>query len=339
MPAPKENAEVQSSGVEAPDSKGRVRTGLSSARRLARIAYRDPEHVSERVTLTGAQELGEPALEWASRVQRERPDVARGVIAEEVRIQTARVARLDGAVAGTPFLIALVPGYLSYLFQEGVMVRRMAALYGSDPRSLETSARSLVLRGVHPTAEAAQAALLKVGDEPFPEKPTTRRPLKLWVRSVYLLLVFGGFVDPPSDDEGDKGDKYAGWRLKAALGFVIGAAIWVTTWVLPVTFMIAMAWGCESHSRSLGRRTMRFYGGESAIAQAEGGDQSAEDRGRTKRELIGGALFVVSIAIPIAFIAYADHVRSSTGVNWLGALGALVAVSLVIAVSVMARRR
>ena len=330
---------MPSSGVGAPDSKGRVRSSLSTARRLARIAYRDPEHVPERITLTGAQELGEPTLEWASRVQRERPGVARGVIAEEVRTQTARVARLDGAVAGTPFLIALVPGYLAYLFQEGVMERRVAALYGRDPRDLETSARILVLRGVHPTVEAAQAALMKVGDNPFPEKPTTRRPLRLWVQSVYSMLVFGGFVDPPSDDEGDKGDKYAGWRLKAALGFLIGAAIWVTTWVLPVTFMIAMAWGCESHARSLGRRTIRFYGDESGIAEAEGGDQGAADRGRTKRELIGGALFVLSIAIPIAFIAYADHVSQSTGINWLGALGALVAVSLVIAVTVIARRR
>jgi hypothetical protein len=336
MPSSEETPEVPSSGVEAPDSNGRLKNGLSSARRLGRIAYRDPEHVPERITLTGAQQLGEPTLEWASRVQRERPDVARGVIAEEVRIQTARVARLDGAVAGTPFLIALVPGYLAYLFQEGVMERRVAALYGRDPRDLETSARILVLRGVHPTVEAAQAALLKVGDDPFPEKPTTRRPLRLWVHSVYSMLVFGGFLDPPSDNERDK---YAGWRLKAALGFLIGVAIWVTTWVLPVTFMVAMAWGCESHSRSLGRRTMRFYGGESAIAEAEGGDQGAADRGRTKRELIGGALFVLSIAIPIAFIAYADHVSQSTGINWLGALGALVAVSLVIAVTVIARRR
>ena len=40
---------------------------------------------------------------------------------------------------------------------------------------------------------------------------------------------------------------------------------------------------------------------------------------------------MVSIAIPVAFVAYADHVKQTTGVNWLGALGALVAVSIVIA--------
>jgi len=28
---------------------------------------------------------------------------------------------------------------------------------------------------------------------------------------------------------------------------VAGAAIWVMAWVLPFTFMIMMAWGCETH--------------------------------------------------------------------------------------------
>ena len=139
----------------AAGSTGRIRRRLSEGRRLARIAYRDPEHVAARLTLYGSERLGEQSMEWASRVQQERPDVPEAVIAEELRIQTAQVARIDGAVSGTPFLIALVPGYLAYLWQEGVMERRIAALYGCDPRDLETSAKILVLRGVHPTVDAA----------------------------------------------------------------------------------------------------------------------------------------------------------------------------------------
>ena len=42
---------------------------------------------------------------------------------------------------------------------------------------------------------------------------------------------------------------------------------------------------------------------------------------------------------PIAFIAYANHVRNTVGVNWLGALGAIVALSLVIATVVISNRR
>ena len=162
--------------LDAPDGKGpvqstgRLRSRLSSGRRLARIAYRDPEHVAERLTLFGSERLSESALEWAKGAREERPDVPRGVIAEEVRIQTAQVARIDGAVSGTPFLIALIPGYLAYLWQEGVMERRIAALYGREPHSLQTSAQVLVLRGVHPTVDAAREALVKVRETHRPPR-------------------------------------------------------------------------------------------------------------------------------------------------------------------------
>jgi len=303
---------------------------------MLRLAYRDPEHVCERLTLFGSQQLGEPSLEWAKRVRTEQPEAPPALIAEDLRKETARVARVDGAVAGTPFLVGLIPGYLAYLWQEGVMERRIAALYGHDPRELETGAQVLALRGVHPTADAAREALLKVHEAPAPEKPAARRPLRVWVRSIYLLLVFGGFISA----SGEESEKYAHWRLRAALGSLIGLAVFVTTWVFPVSFMIAMAWGCESHARKLGSRTMSLYGGKSASTEAAiAAADRHEDRGRTRRDLVRGLLIVLTVAVPIGFVAYADHVRQSTGVNWLGALGALVAVSLVIATTVVASRR
>ena len=188
----------------------------------------------------------------------------RAVIAEELRTQTAQVARIDGAVSGTPFLIALIPGYLSYLREEGRMVLRTAALYGRDPRELETSAEALVLRGVHPTVDVAREALENVRDVPLPEKPVKRRSVRTWVHSITVLLIFGGFLSAPSDEREESAHPW----LKASFGFVIGAAIWVTTWVLPATFMVAMAWGCETHARQLGRRALLFYDGDADSAQA-----------------------------------------------------------------------
>src|SRR5438270_524312 len=135
----------------------RLRRTLSGWRRLGRIVYRDPEHVAERLTLYAAQRLGQPSQEWADRVRRERAEVPTADIAEQLRTKSAHIARVDGAVAGTPFLIALVPGYLTYLWQEGRMVLRTAALYGHDPSDLETSAQVLALRGVHPTVATARA--------------------------------------------------------------------------------------------------------------------------------------------------------------------------------------
>jgi len=316
---------------------GRIRDRLSGWRQLARIAYRDPEHIAERLTLYGAQHLGEPSLEWARRVREERPGVPRSVIADGLRTQSAQVARIDGAIAGTPFLIALAPGYLGYLWQEGRMVLRTAALYGRDPRELDTSAAVLALRGVHPTVQAAREALLEVRDLPLPGKPATRRPLRTWYSSIYGLLIFGGFLSAPSDSR----DQSAHPWLKASFGFLVGATIWVITWVLPLTFMIAMAWGCETHTRQLGRRVLLFYDAETettaqaAIAAA----QERQDRGHSKRASLRAALLVLSVAIPIGFVAYANHVRQSTGLNWLAAVGALVALSLVVATTVIASRR
>ena len=89
-------------------------------------------------------------------------------IAEELRTQSAHVARIDGAISGTPFFIALVPGYLTYLQQEMRMTLRTAALYGRDPRDLRTSAEMLALRGVHPDVETAEAALNSVREKGSP---------------------------------------------------------------------------------------------------------------------------------------------------------------------------
>jgi hypothetical protein len=45
------------------------------------------------------------------------------------------------------------------------------------------------------------------------------------------------------------------------------------------------------------------------------------------------------VAIPLGFIAYVDHVRKVVGVNRLGALGGVVALSLVLATAVISNRR
>jgi hypothetical protein len=157
------------------------------------------------------------------------------------------------------------------------------------------------------------------------------------VHSIYVLLVFGGFL---SGGSGEDRDRYAHWRLKAALGLIGGTLIWAITWVLPLTFMIAMAWACESHARSLGRRTMSFYGGESTdIEAAIAAAAEKEEKGRTKRDLLRALGLVLSVAIPLAIVVYANYIRQTTGFTVTSALGAIVAVSLVIALSLVAARR
>src|SRR3954468_10433274 len=300
----------------------RIGGALSGTRGLVRLVYRDPEHVAERLTLYAAESLGPQSREWAERVRAEEPDASRAQGSARLQLQSVRVARVDGAIAGTPFLVALVPGYVSYLWQEARMTLRIAALYGRDATTLHTAAEVLALRGVRPSVDEAERALLEVQARPLPPPPEGRRPLRTWYESIYRLLVFGGFLGPP-DEDGPK----RSW-LRTALGTIIGTAIYITTWVVPVTFMLAMSWGCESHARDLGRRTHEFY--------ATDGSEPSEvsippEQGQSLRTLARSAALALSVAVPLVFVAYVNHVRNEVGFNWLGALGALVAFSLVAA--------
>jgi hypothetical protein len=309
---------------------------MGGTRAFIRIVYRDPEHIAERMALYASDRLGDASREWAAATLEANSDVPRVKLADDLRTQTAAAARIEGAIAGTPFLIALVPGYVSYLWQEGRMGLRTAALYGRDPTDLSTTAEMLALRGVHPNAEQAEAALRATRKGP-PEKPTERRSLRTWVRSVHTLLVFGGFLSLPSETQ-EAPVRHP--KLKAALGFAIGTAIWVMTWVLPLTFMVAMAWACESHARELGRRVLAYYDGDADSARAAiKAAERNEDRGHDRGQLVRSVVLFLSVAIPIGFVALANHYRQDTGFSWVAALGALVALSLVIATAVTVSRR
>jgi hypothetical protein len=193
----------------------------------------------------------------------------------------------------------------------------------------------LALRGVHPTVDAAEAALLAVSKEPPPVH--TRRSLKTWVQVIRMVLVFGGFLSPPTKSERPHGVR--AWARQAG-GVLLGLAIWATTWIAPVSLMIAMAWGCETHARQLGLRTLAFYDGEAATSkEAIAAARTHTDEGHSTRQVARGAALALSVIVPIVFIAYVNHVRQTTGINWLGAVGALVALSLVVAGAVYGSRR
>jgi len=104
--------------------------------------------------------------------------------------------------------------------------------------------------------------------------------------------------------------------------------------------MIMMAWGCETHARQLGRRTVVFYDGEAASVNAAIALAARRrDHGHDKRAVLRGIALFLSVAVPLGFIAFVNHVRNTVGFNWLVAVGALVALSLAIATAVISNRR
>jgi hypothetical protein len=195
----------------------------------------------------------------------------------------------------------------------------------------------LALRGVHPDVEEAVAALTTGQNTPTPERPAQRRSLRTWAHSVYLLLVLGGFMSPSTAQPLKRPVLD---RIRALFSFLVAAAVWVMTWVVPFTFMIMMACGCETHARQLGRRTLVFYDGEAASVDAATALAARRrDRGHNTRAVLRAIALFLSITIPLGFIALVNHYRNTVGFNWLVALGSLVALSLVIATAVIASRR
>jgi hypothetical protein len=86
-----------------------VRPTFRDPRTLIRIVYRDPQHVSERLTLYAAEKLAEPSRVGGdgpapTRPRRQpgaNPTAETAAIAEELRSRSASIARTDGAITGT----------------------------------------------------------------------------------------------------------------------------------------------------------------------------------------------------------------------------------------------
>jgi hypothetical protein len=303
---------------------------------LLRLALYDPEHLPERLTIYSVDKHADGARLWAQRAREAEPETPVAVLAEVQRHRTVGTARVDGAVAGTPFFIALVPAYIAFLRQEVRFHLRVAALYGKDPADPSVAADFLVLRGVHKDSAEALAELDQVRANPLPPH-RKRTPLKSWYRAVVSVLVLAGFMQAPETG----GPKKLTGRQKVlrVVRFAVAAAIWVLTWVVPVTFMIAMSWTCESDARRFGQRVMTRYAEKDASITASMARADRKAGGNRAVSLVRGALVVLSIALPLALIASTVLAGSGPlGVHLPQAAGVLAALALVIGVSVAAIR-
>jgi hypothetical protein len=314
----------------------RARRSLRVPGALVRLVLRDPHHVPERLTIYTVDRQADAARDWASQRRAAQPDTPVVALAEDQRRRTVSTARIDGAISGTPFFIALVPAYIAFLQQEVRLHLRVAALYGHDPADPRVAADFLVLRSVHRDAGRAQAELEAVRATPVPP-PARRTPLKSWYRAVMNVLVLAGFIGPPDENKGS-----LTWFQKVvrAVQFAVAGLIWAMTWVLPLTFMIVMSWACESDARRFGARVTAHYGDPDAaleVAKARGDRKAGGNRAVN---VARGALVVLSVALPLALVAATvANGKGPLGVNVPEATGALVALALVIGVTVAATRR
>jgi hypothetical protein len=104
--------------------------------------------------------------------------------------------------------------------------------------------------------------------------------------------------------------------------------------------MVFMAWACERDAHQMGWRALELYGGEASTTEAPIAlARLRRDEGHNWRQLIRSAALALSVALPIAFIAIAIRFRHLHGpLNEYSIAGALVALSLVIAITVAVNR-
>jgi hypothetical protein len=203
-------------------------------------------------------------------------------------------------------LISLVPGYLAYLRQPGRMLLRTAAFYDRDLHALEV----LALRGVHPTVDEARSALLAVQDVPMPESRARKADCPAAMADVGQRHLRAADLRrvplrPLRQTQRGRSCLAEGRDRGAVRARGLGDHLRV-----PFSFMLSMAWGCDSSTRTLGRRALTFYDTEQAAITAA--KQQRRTR-LTKRQILRATLLALSFAIPIAFIAYVveDHQTAS----------------------------
>jgi hypothetical protein len=119
----------------------------------------DPGHAPELLALAATQTIGPRAREWARRISADYPAATPDAVARLAVAQFTRaggVSSVFAAVAGSYSPFALL-GANAFTYAE--LILHVAAAYGQDPTDPRRAVELLVLTGVHPSAEDAEAAL------------------------------------------------------------------------------------------------------------------------------------------------------------------------------------
>lgn len=278
--------------------------------------------------LAAVARLGEPSWRLADRARQAHPAATRTQLTAGARAQAVRVARIDGAIAGCPFLIALVPAYVAVLWEQARMALRIAALNRRDPRDPAIAAELLWLRGVHASLDDAQAA---VDAALLASSHGQRAHLGLhgWYGLGRRFLVLAGFLTPREPGAAEPP------RWRQVLALAVAGAIWAITWIVPVTFMLLMAFSCVTSTKTLAERALAYYGDDTDQAP----DQPPPDAPVARRtQLLRGAMITISVGVPLAALAVSAQSHPA-GIHWYYVLAALLGLSLVLVLAALSARR
>jgi hypothetical protein len=297
----------------------------SIPRELLRILRRHPAHMPERLVLLAVNRLGEPTKAWADE-RLAQPGASVELESERSFRSTLTASRIDGAVAGTPFFIALVPAYVSFLWTQVRMSLRIAALNGRDTTDPRIAAELLALRGVYPDTDAAAEAIAHLDDRH--DSGQGRERIAVWYQLVRRILVMAGFMAAADAEQSPS-------KLRLALSGAVAGGIWIVTCLFPVSFMVLMAWGCETSTRRLAADVVdRYAQGDRPRAKSW---RERFSHVSVRGKLLRGAIVAIGVGVPLVIIALAVSKQGQTH-DWLRPAAAVAGLTLVLALAATTRR-
>jgi hypothetical protein len=301
------------------------RAGLAALLRLVRA---HPERLPEYMALFATQQQGPSVREWAERHAVAPDSPEHDQLLREMRHDLLAFSRINGALSGTPFFIALVPAYVSVLREQARTALRIGALHGRDPGAPQRPAEVLVFLDVYPNVPAAEGSLERIRLPSAGEEPTGLRQVggpRAWVEVVTQVLILAGFIEPSPDKTKPR-------RATRALRTALGLGLWALTWIVPITFMLFMAYACEGRTRKVFDRALRYYGDVEVDKDEWKRSSSQWRRERPVRALLLG----VTLLFPLGLAGYVAQTESS---GWIKALGGLAALSTALLLAGYVSRR
>jgi hypothetical protein len=135
---------------------------------------------------------------------------------------------------------------------------------------------------------------------------------------IIQVLTLAGFIEPSTGKPKS--------RPMRAVSAVFAFGLWALTWIVPITFMLAMAWNCEGRTRKVFDHALSYY--EDVEADKA---EWRRSRSRWRREQpLRVVLLGITVLIPIGLAGYVAQTESS---GWLKVVAGFVALATALALA------
>jgi hypothetical protein len=247
-----------------------------------RALRHDPAHAPELALLHALPLVTARATQWQAEQVVDRTSEQLDRLTRRTLRTCVRRAREVGAITGSSFYVGMVPAMTLLYLEQVLLLLRIAAIHGRDPRDPARAAEILMLQRGYDTVARAEQALLSVGSS-TPDSRQLSRPRRLWLVVRQLPSMIGLQLR----------------RMKNPLHALLAAAETATMFV-PILGIPVWAQASGSAMNRLGERAIEYY--REAPISAPGNavvlPESMSDQAR--RRFVGALVALIAVLAIVA---------------------------------------